>query len=308
MTMTDNQAVSIIEQLRGLANQVKQIDAELGTDVSGPIAARNKIANEYVARYNTPNIVTQADGTEKDENNFTRFISQVVGSVASISGSDEEMMVALYTELGNSLQKRYGDTVKNHLQKIVDAQPKSDAPTISDARKIELANERSKAVNLFKLQKEMLKYISSTPVELPSDIEEPSARRGSIGPRGAQFTKTYQYSINGKLQEMTDSEGVKSLATLSNLVLSKWAKDLGWKTKDLRDYIIEQTGATVNKEENTVELPDTWSVTLPSPHQDKVLGAELVTASNANVSEAPDDEDDTNGETGEEPENAFASA
>lgn len=309
MTQANDQVMSILDTLRNLSTQVKTIDAELGTDVSGPIAARNKLANEYVARYNTPQIVTAEDGTQRDNNAFTRFITSVIKNIQDHFTESPEMQIAVYTELGNQMTKTFGDTVKNHLQKVVDSQPKQDAPTISDARKAELATERSNIVNLFKLQKEMLKYLSATPVELPSDIEEPVAKRGSVGPRGAQFTKTYQYYINGKLQELTDSDGVKSNSTLSNLVLSKWAKDLNWKTKDLRDYIVAQNNVTPDKE-NNVDLPDSWSVTLPAPHADKTLSATVVAASAATVNETPDgDEDEANGTEPESgAEDMFASA
>jgi len=286
--ITDQQVISIIDNLRQLSTQVKEIDAELGTDISGPIAARNKLAAQFVEQY-------------KDDANFKGFINTVLGKIREHFASDSangsmELQVAVVTELDNQISKAFAETNKNYLQKLVDAQPQPEKKEVSDTRKVELWDERTKAVNLFKLQKEMLKYVSTTPVDLPSDIEEPSAKKGAAGPRGAQFTKTYQYYLNGKLQELTDSDGNKSLATLSNLVLSKWAKDLNWKTKDLRDYIVAQNGVTVNKEDNTADLPNDWNVTLPAPHQDKTLSATLVTQANVNEAPEPEEEDNDNSE------------
>ena len=302
MTMTDitdPQVLSIIDTLRQLADQVKVIDSELGTEASGPVAARNKVANEWVTKHNISNVVEGAE-----TNPVVKLVSQVVNALKSPAFSNDEILVATYTELSNQMSKNFGEKVKNVLQAVVDAQPKATAPTITDSRKTELASERSNLTNLFKLQKEMLKYISNVPVQLPSDIEEPVARRGSIGPRGAKFTKDYQLYFDGKLQQLTDSDGDKSNATLSNLVVK--TKEAGLSsTKELRDFIIEQLGVTPSADGKTVELPDTWEVTIGAPVSKTLKGVATTAVS---VDESEDDEDDTtNGDT-DSPEDAFASA
>lgn len=294
MTMTassDPQVLSILDNLRQLSAQVQQIDAELGTDVSGPQAAKNKLKAQYVEQYS-------------GDEGFKNFISKVVSTIRDHFSDTPEYQIAVFTELGNQMDKAFGDTIKNHLQKVIDSQPKPEPTTITDARKAELADARSKAANIFKLQKEMLKYYDV--LELPSDIVEPPVRRGSIGPRGAAFTKTYQYYFDGKLQQLTDSDGVKSDSTLSNLV-SK-TKDAGLKsTKELRDYIMAQLNVTPSADGKTVELPDSWSVTLPAPVSKELRG---VVSTTATVDESDDGDDDTaNGtETETGTEDMFASA
>lgn len=282
--VTDPQVIGLFDNLRKLSDEVKAIDNELGADVSGPVAARNKLAKELAAKYT--------------DDNVTGFVNKIVGQFDNAQFIDsDEKRVAVLTALNEGLEA-IDKVVTAYLKKEVDAQPKTDAPTISDARKAELAAERSKKTGMFKCQVEMLKFYDV--LELPADIEAPVARRGSIGPRGAKFTKSYLFSFDGKPQILTDGDGVKTNASLGNLVIK--TKDAGLKnTKELRDFIIEQLGATVSEDGKTVDLPDTWTVTIPAP-VDKTLSASVVTT--PAVDESPDeDDDDDNGSTEED---AFA--
>lgn len=294
--MNDPQVLSMLDNLRNLSAQIKEIDAELGTDTSGPVAQRNKIANELIAQYNTPNVV---DG--QDQNPFTKFVGQVINNLQNNPAfQSDEMRVAVYTELGNQMKKNFGDAVTKFLTSKVESLPKSDTPEVTDTRKEELATLRAKKVGIFKAQKDMLKFYEVT--ELPSDIDEPPVRRGAIGPRGAQFTKSYQFYVDGKIQQLTDNDGVKTDASLSNIATTKLKKPLGWSTKQLRDFIINELGASVNAKTNEVDLPDVWEVTLPTPINAVLKGVVTTTPS---VDESDDGEDDN----GSEPtEDAFASA
>lgn len=284
--VTDPQVLSMLDNLRSLSAQIKQIDSELGSDATGPVAQRNRIASQYVEQFSS-------------DDNFKGFLDKVIDFVGK-QKDNPQLMAALYTELSNRMSKDYGKTVKDHLDAEVKKLPQSDAPTISEERKTELANERTKKVGIFKAQKEMLKFYDV--LTLPSDIEEPAVRRGAIGPRGASFTKTYQYFFDGKLQQLTDSDGVKSDASLSNIAVAKLKKPLGWSTKQLRDFIIEQLGATVNEKTNEVDLPDVWEVNLPAPVNATLKG---VVTTNANVDESDDDEAATATESADD---AFAQA
>lgn len=295
--MNDPQVLSMLDNLRSLSAAIKEIDNELGTDVSGEVAQRNKIANELIAQYNTPNVVDGAD-----QNPFTKFIGQVIHNLKNNPAfQSEEMRVAVYTELGNQMKKEFGDAVTKFLKAKVEAQPKSETPEVSDTRKAELAELRAKKVGIFKAQKDMLKFYEVT--ELPSDIDEPPVRRGAIGPRGAQFTKAYQFYMDGKLQQLTDTDGNKTDASLSNIATSKLKKPLGWSTKQLRDFIISELGASVNAKTNEVDLPSVWEVNLPAPVNAVLKGVETT---NAAIDESDDGDDDANGGETEATEDAFS--
>lgn len=287
--VTDPQVLGLFDNLRKLSDEVKAIDNELGADVSGPVAARNKLAKELAAKYT--------------DDNVTGFVNKIVAQFDNAQFVDsDEKRAAVFTALNTGLAA-IEKTVNDFLKKEVDAQPKTDVPTISDARKTELATERSKKTGMFKCQVEMLKFYDVN--TLPSDIEVPVARRGSIGPRGAKFTKSYLFSFDGKPQILTDGDGVKSNASLGNLVIK--TKDAGLNnTKELRDFIISTLGATVSEDGKTVDLPDTWSVTLPEP-VGKTLSATVVTPA---VDESPDDDDDTDtaDANGAPEEDAFATS
>jgi hypothetical protein len=288
--MNDPQVVSMLDNLRSLSAQIKQIDSELGTDASGPVAQRNKIASGYVTQF-------------ESDDNFKGFMDKVIGFVNSQtnSGENKDLLVAIYTELSNRMSKDFGKSVRDHLDAQVAALPKQETSEISDARKSELAAERAKKVGIFKAQKDMLKFYDV--LELPSDIEEPAVRRGAIGGRGAQFTKTYQFYYDGKLQQLTDSDGVKTDASLSNIATAKLKKSLNWSTKQLRDFIVEQLGAKVNSQTNEVDLPDVWEVNLPAPVNAVLKG---VVTTNASVDESDDGEDEV--ATSETTEDTFAGA
>lgn len=287
--MNDPQVLSMLDNLRQLSTAIKDIDAELGTDVSGPVAQRNKIANQYIEQYSTA----------PEFNGFLDKVSDYLGNMKD----KPELLSAMFVALNDRVTKSFGKIVKDQLDAEVAKLPKVEAPTVTDTRKEELANERTKKVGIFKAQKEMLKFYDVT--VLPSDIEEPAVRRGSIGPRGAQFTKTYQYYLDGKLQQLTDTDGVKSDATLSNIA-TKLKKDLNWTTKQVRDKIMESLGVTANEKTNEVDLPDTWEFTFPAP-VNKTLRA-VVTTTPA-VDESDDGDDDaTNGTPDSGSEDMFASA
>jgi hypothetical protein len=286
--MNDPQVLSMLDNLRQLSTQIKAIDAELGVDATGPIAQRNKIASQYIEQY----------GTAPE---FQGFLDKIDGYLGGMKDKPE-LLSAVFVALNDRISKNFGKIVKDQLDAEVAKLPKTEAPTISDERKTALANERTKKVGIFKAQKEMLKFYDV--LTLPTDIEEPPVRRGSIGPRGAQFTKTYQYYLDGKLQQLTDTDGVKSDATLSNIA-TKLKKELNWTTKDLRDKIMAHLNVTANSN-NEVDLPDTWEFPFPAP-VNKTLRAVVTTT--PSVDESDDGDETTNGtdatDTGED---MFASA
>lgn len=314
----DPNVAQAILSLRQISEQVKAIDNELGTDDGGVVAKRNKIANEYVLKFNTPNLQAvlnedgspklKADGTpeQEDLNPFTKFTTQIVSAIKSRFSKDDQgnadpvLQAAVYTEIHNQLGKEFGKVVKEHLDAEVAKLPKVEVPTISDERKTELALNRSKLVNIFKLQKEMLKYYEE---ELPSDIEEPSARKGAIGPRGDKITRQYQFFVGepGKEETMKHRtvklDGKRSEINLSQIA-STVAKDGFTNTKALKDYIIKELGVT--PADGKVDLGERWEVTLPAP-VNKVLRGVAINSSQAVVDEADDgeddDDDDTNGST-----------
>lgn len=260
--MNDPQVLSMIDNLRQLSAAIKEIDAELGVDATGPIALRNKVAAQYIEQY----------GTAPEFNDFLDKVTNYLGGMKD----KPELMSAVFVALNDRVSKNFGKIVKDHLDAEVAKLPAQPTSTVSDDRKTALASERTKKVGIFKAQKEMLKFYDV--LTLPTDIEEPAVRRGSIGPRGAQFTKTYQYYLDGKLQQLTDSDGVKSDATLSNIG-TKLKKELNWSTKELRDFIIKGLNATVNEKTNEVDLPDTWEVTLPAPVNKTLKGVITTTTS-----------------------------
>jgi hypothetical protein len=286
--MNDPQVLSMLDNLRQLSTQIKAIDAELGVDATGPIAQRNKIANQYIEQYGS-------------DDNFKGFIEKVVDYVGK-QKDNPQLLAAVVYALNDRVSKDFGKAVKDHLDAEVAKLPTQPTSTVTDERKTALANERTKKVGIFKAQKEMLKFYDV--LQLPSDIEEPAVRRGAIGGRGAQFTKTYQYYLDGKLQQLTDTDGVKTDATISNIA-TKLKKELNWNTKQLRDKIMESLGVTANSN-NEVDLPDTWEFTFPAP-VNKTLRAVVTTTPAVDESDDGDD-DTTNGETPDTSEDMFASA
>lgn len=289
--MNDPQVLAMLDNLRQLSAQIKEIDNELGTDATGAVAQRNSIAKKYVEQYGS-------------DENFKGFIEKVIDYVGK-QKDNPALLAAVVYALNDRVSKDFGKTVKDHLDAEVAKLPKQETPTISDDKKATLANERAKKVGIFKAQKDMLKFYDV--LTLPTDIEEPAVRRGAIGPRGAAFTKTYQYYFDGKLQQLTDTDtNEKTDATLSNIATSKLKKDLGWNTKQLRDFIIKELNLTVNEKTNEVDLPDTWEVTLPMPVGKKLRGV-VVSSENASVNENEDD-DEVNGTESDSGEDMFASA
>jgi hypothetical protein len=286
--MTDPQVVSILDNLRNISNEVKQIDAELGTDVSGPVAQRNKIANQLVAQH-----------TSDDNSDVNRFVNQVVGPLVKEDGSfsDIEKLTAVVTHLNNQISKLVGNKVTEYLKSQVDSQPTPATPEISEARKQELADRRSNITNIFKLQNEMLKYYGVT--ELPADIEVPAVRRGAIGKR-VKLNKEFQFYVDGNLKQLTDQDtGQKTNAPLSYIATTV-CKDKNWKAKDLRNFIVENVdGATASDTE--VNLPDTWEVTLPAPINKTLRGVAITVTddSASSVDDSEDDEDDDDNGTEE---------
>ncbi len=281
MTMTaspqvDPQVSGVLDNLRQLSLQVKEIDRELGTSDGGPVAQRNKIANEYVAQFS-------------NDENFSSFITKIVAAIKSSFSASPELQAAVYTEIHNQLGKEFGKTVKEHLDAKVAALPKPETSEVSDDRKMELATQRTKLVNLFKLQKEMLKYYApdNETITLPADIEEPSARKGAIGGRGWKTTKQYQFFVDGK-HRTVKIDGKRGEISLSQIA-STVAKEAFVNTLALKNFIVEQLGVEVK--EGKVDLGDEWEVTLPAPIN-KTLKGVAVSSSNAVVDESDDSDDD----------------
>jgi hypothetical protein len=274
---TDPQVSGIIDNLRQLSAQVKEIDNELGTDAGGPVALRNKLANEYVVKYSA-------------DENFSSFITKIVTAIKTSFSSSPELQAAVYTEIHNQLGKEFGKEVKTHLDAEVAKIPAADdKDKVSDERKMELATQRTKLVNLFKLQKEMLRYYSpdDTPIALPADIEEPSARKGAIGGRGWKTTKQYQFFVDGK-HRTVKIDGKRGEISLSQIA-STVAKEAFVNTLALKNFIVETLGVEVK--EGKVDLGDEWEVTLPAP-VNKTLKGVAVSSSNAVVDESDDSDDD----------------
>jgi hypothetical protein len=299
---TDNpQVLYILDELRKISNEVKTIDSELGTDTGGAVAQRNKLANGYVTQF----AASEKDAEGNEQNAMQRFINQCIQQINQHFVSSDEEKVAIYTALTGRLDSEYGTKVKDFLQKQVDAQPKEEKPEVSDDRKQELAQRRSNLTEMFKLQTNMLKLLGFTD-SLPSDIEVPTVRRGAVGKR-VSFTKEYQFYVDGKLKQLTDADtGEKSNPKLSYIATTV-CKDLNWKTKQLRDYIVEHTDATVSEDGSEITLPDEWEVQLP-PQINKTLRgvAVTVTDSSAGVDDTEDDDDDDNGEDATPESNDFA--
>ena len=292
----DPQVTSIIDNLRTLSDQVKMIDNELGTK-KGDIALRNDIAKNLIAKFNAPQLQQNEAGEQVDANPFNRFVSQIITNVKSHFSDSPDKQAAIYTALHNALNDEFGKTVKTHLDAEVAKLPKVETPEVSETRKTELATQRTKLVNLFKLQKEMLKYYSpdNEPIALPSDIEEPSARKGAIGGRGDKITRQYAFHVGDSIETLKHRtvkvDGKRAEVTLGNIA-STVAKDAFINTKALKDYIVEKLGVTAS--EGQVDLGEEWTVQLPEAAGGKFLrGVDLKkTSSEVAVDESDDDDDD----------------
>ncbi len=230
-------------------------------------------------------------GETVDANPFNRFIFTVIGNIKKNFSDQPEKLAAMYTELHNALSKEFGDTVKDHLNAEVKKLPAPDPKDqISDERKTELATQRTKLVNIFKLQQEMLKYYET---ELPSDIEIPSARKGAIGGRGDKLTRSYAFYVGDSVENLKHRtvkvDDKRSEVTLGNIA-STVGKAAFVNTKALKDYIVEQLGVT--PKDGKVDLGSEWTVTLPQAAGGKVLRGVAIGSDNAVVDENDDGDDD----------------
>lgn len=289
--MNDPQVVMTLETLRKLSEEIKQIDSQLG-DTGGVIAQRNRIANELISQH----LVSDKDAEGKEQNRAVAFISQAVAAIASIAGENDELMVAVYRDLENQLDKNYQERANKFLQDRVDSLPKTDKAELTDAQKQELVTQRNNKAQLFKLQHQMLPYYGVT--TLPSDIEVPSVRRGAVGKR-VSLNKEFQFYVDGKLKQFTDQDtGIKTNYKLSNIATNVVKQSLNWGTTELRDFIVKNTqGASVSEDGSTVTLPDEWEVTLPEPANVKLRGVAItVTNTDASVDDSDDDDDDNGSE------------
>lgn len=223
----------------------EKIAAASGSDSAGKRAIANAIASE------TTDI-------------WTPVAEQVVAHVQTLSGND---LVGTFTALVRALNENFREDVDGILSGLVEERS-SDVPQVSDEELEDILKQRKVLSDEYKALRNILEMFGQD----VSDIPEPKRMTGSRGPRGPRTLSKYDYSIDGEPRSKTQN----SLSSIANTV----CKDLNWKTKDLREFLVSQG--------LDLENPgDTWEYTLPNG---KVLSA---------VKSAEDE--DSEGETGETP-------
>lgn len=220
------------EVLRNKYSEIVVLDEKIaaasGSDTAGKRAIANNIASET-------------------NESWSAVVEQVTGHIETLSGNT---LVGTYTALISALNDKFREDVDGILSGLVEERS-SDAPEISEEELAKVLADRKVLSDEYKALRNILEMFGQD----VSDIPEPKRMTGSRGPRGPRTLSKFDYAVDGETRSKTQN----SLSSIANTV----CKDLGWKTKDLREFLVSQG--------LDIESPsDTWSYTLPNG---KVLSA-----------------------------------
>jgi alkylated DNA repair dioxygenase AlkB len=197
-------------------------------------------------------------------------ISQLDEKIASASGNDSAGKRAIANAIAADTSEDWD--VDEYLTAKAE-ENKSDAPEVSDEELNTLLATRREKTDQYKSIRNILEMFGSD----VSDIPEPKRMTGSRGPRGPRTLSNFDYSVNGEPR----SKSQNSLSSIASTVCGP----LGWKTKELREYLVSQ-GL------NITEPPETWSYDLPAFPDGKVVTISAVKSADAPEEPESDTEPD----------------
>lgn len=220
--------------LRSKYDEISTIDEKLaaasGNEAAGKRALANKIAEETSSTWNDT-------------------VTEMVNALSSID--DITALTGAVTGLRSKLNESFSKKIDEHLSKLVSEQKPDEAEKLSAEETESLISNRRALVDQYKALRAMLDLFGFDVDSVP----EPKKMTGARGKRGPRVFKNFQFSIDDK--ELTANQN--SLSAIAN----NMCKDLGWKVKDLHNFLSEQ-GIDIQNP------PDEFEVTLPDPNGKKL--------------------------------------
>lgn len=202
----------------------EKLDAASGSESAGKRALANSIASET-------------------ENSWKKVADNLVSAFEKID--DPQIRVGAFTGVLKSVQDRFKNEVDEFLAKEV-ANRSTDQVEISAEELSQMTDARRELVEQYRALRNILEMFGSD----VSTIPEPKKRTGARGKRGPRVLTNYDFYVDGEARTASQN----SLSSIANTV----CKDLGWKTVDLRNFLVEQNIDLENP-------PAEFSVTLPEP-------------------------------------------
>jgi hypothetical protein len=280
--MTDTQTQDVFDPVGSAVKnatmareQVESIDEQLDlADNASEIVRRNAAANNLIVEF--------SDQMKELEDSLKKVFAD--------NYADPAVRAAAFTHAGKVLAKEYGKDVKETLDAKAKEMP---SKTLTADERQALENQRIRYAKLFKYSKEIITGMGE---DIPEDLKSDLKIRRAGGSRGPNPVGTWDLMVERK-EDSNDFErktmskdGVTKPATLS-LIANTVCKELGWQTRDLKNFIVAQLGEDVTVDEDKNEITfkhDSWVVKLPAPVNRKLKGV-LV----SDVSTSDEDEDDT---------------
>jgi len=271
MTIVEDNETQEETQLRQMWNalmgQIGEVDGVLDSFSDAAAAGKRKLSNELVEKYQ----VSWEPVANKLSEQMDTF--------------DEEKVVGAYLGLIRALATKYDTPVGEFLTKLVEDQPKSETPDMTEDQKKELSASRTKIFTQLKQIRDLaINFDEAVPVldengnitSVPG-WELPKVRRGGFGKRGKRALGYYTWSIDGQDVE-EDADNTKGVAAI-----------LGYEKVSEFTKALKTAGVETSKHEADfqVEL------------KGKVVTGTLV-ADSSDDDSGDDDDDDDEGDSGEE--------
>lgn len=277
MPSLEDAVASAVRNALMAKDQVEAIDEQLDlADNASEIVRRNAAAN---------NLITEYSGEMKE-------LEDSLKKVFTERFADPAVRAAAFTHAGKVLAKEYSKEVKETLDAKAKEMP---SKTLTADERQALENNRARYAKLFKYSKDIIAGMGE---DIPEEIKGDLKIRRAGGSRGPNPVGTWDLMVerkedSGDFERKTMSkDGVTKPATLS-LIANTVCKELGWQTRDLKNYIVAQLGdrVTVDEDKNEITfLDDTWTIKLPAPVNRKLRG---VRVSDVSANDEDDEEDES---------------
>ena len=229
------------------SNEIQDYDTKIeegaGSKTAGIRSVKNKAASD----------------SQVDVSSLLGFFSQI---------TDDATRAGVWFKFENEFKKTYLPNIDAFIESQVSAAPEG-AKLEEEALK-NLMVERKSVVEKYNAMCILYKLLNGD--DDLSDLPKVKKMSGGRGPRGPRAITSYQFSVDGVKLSHEDN-GLSYIAKLQE----------GWKTKDLREFVI----ANVSLPDGKFDFkspPETFSFTLPN--------GKSVSASKLVEVEDDDDEDD----------------
>jgi hypothetical protein len=242
------------EKVDEISQLDEQLDAASGSETAGKRALANGLASE-------------------SENLWKEFADQIVSKIQAQTADDVSQLAGVFTGVVSSLNEAFRNTVDEFLTTEVTSRQENREAVSPDQIK-EWTDARKTLMEQYKALKGILDLFGQD----TSGIPEPKKRTGARGKRGPRVLQGYDFFIDDEPR----SQHQNSLSSIANTVCS----ELGWKTKELRDFLTE-SGIDL---ENPPE--DFEGIMLPEPVSKKLSWKRRTVALDEDGEEEYDDDDD----------------